>query len=173
MEWLSDPQAWIALGTLTALEIVLGIDNIIFISVLVGRLPEHPGRAQERHPGELEPGELLGPAAGLDEDRPAHGEAEAGEEAGGHLPGHGQGHHAHQDDQGPSQGGVDDVPLLRGDGLLQGARAGDRERPGAGPEGFTGARHRPTVPRWGCNRHAALSPERPTRRRSGTPGLPS
>jgi len=41
LEWLSDPQAWIALGTLTALEIVLGIDNIIFISVLVGRLPEH------------------------------------------------------------------------------------------------------------------------------------
>ena len=40
MTWLSDPQAWIALGTLTALEIVLGIDNIIFISVLVGRLPE-------------------------------------------------------------------------------------------------------------------------------------
>jgi predicted tellurium resistance membrane protein TerC len=41
MAWLSDPQAWIALGTLTALEIVLGIDNIIFISILVGRLPEH------------------------------------------------------------------------------------------------------------------------------------
>ena len=40
MEWLSDPQAWIALGTLTALEIVLGVDNIIFISILVGRLPE-------------------------------------------------------------------------------------------------------------------------------------
>ena len=40
MEWLFDPQAWIALGTLTALEIVLGIDNIIFIAVLVGRLPE-------------------------------------------------------------------------------------------------------------------------------------
>lgn len=39
MEWISDPQAWIALATLTALEIVLGIDNIIFISVLVGRLP--------------------------------------------------------------------------------------------------------------------------------------
>ena len=33
-------EIWIALGTLTALEIVLGIDNIIFISVLVGRLPE-------------------------------------------------------------------------------------------------------------------------------------
>lgn len=39
MDWLFDPQAWIALGTLTALEIVLGVDNIIFISVLVGRLP--------------------------------------------------------------------------------------------------------------------------------------
>jgi predicted tellurium resistance membrane protein TerC len=40
MEWLTDPEAWIALATLTALEIVLGIDNIIFISILVGRLPE-------------------------------------------------------------------------------------------------------------------------------------
>ena len=40
-EWLATPEAWIALGTLTALEIVLGIDNIIFISILVGRLPEH------------------------------------------------------------------------------------------------------------------------------------
>src|SRR5687768_12232858 len=40
MELLSDPQAWLAFGTLTALEIVLGIDNIIFISILVGRLPE-------------------------------------------------------------------------------------------------------------------------------------
>ena len=39
-EWLSSPEAWIALGTLTALEIVLGIDNIIFISILVGRLPK-------------------------------------------------------------------------------------------------------------------------------------
>jgi len=39
-EWLVRPDAWIALGTLTALEIVLGIDNIIFLSVLVGRLPE-------------------------------------------------------------------------------------------------------------------------------------
>jgi len=41
MEWITDPQAWIALATLTALEIVLGIDNIVFISILVGRLPEH------------------------------------------------------------------------------------------------------------------------------------
>ena len=40
LDWLSDPEVWIALGTLTALEIVLGVDNIIFISVLVGRLPE-------------------------------------------------------------------------------------------------------------------------------------
>ena len=37
-EWLASAEAWIALGTLTALEIVLGIDNIIFISILVGRL---------------------------------------------------------------------------------------------------------------------------------------
>ena len=40
-EWIASPEAWIALGTLTALEIVLGIDNIIFISILVGRLPAH------------------------------------------------------------------------------------------------------------------------------------
>ncbi len=37
--WLTSLEAWIALGTLTSLEIVLGIDNIIFISILVGRLP--------------------------------------------------------------------------------------------------------------------------------------
>jgi predicted tellurium resistance membrane protein TerC len=41
MHWITSPEAWIALVTLTALEIVLGIDNIIFISILVGRLPEH------------------------------------------------------------------------------------------------------------------------------------
>ena len=40
MELLSDPQVWLAFATLTALEIVLGIDNIIFISILVGRLPK-------------------------------------------------------------------------------------------------------------------------------------
>lgn len=39
MDWLSDPNAWAALLTLTVLEIVLGIDNIIFISILAGRLP--------------------------------------------------------------------------------------------------------------------------------------
>ncbi len=39
MEWISDPQSWIALLTLTSLEIVLGIDNIIFISILAGKLP--------------------------------------------------------------------------------------------------------------------------------------
>jgi len=37
--WFTSPEAWIALGTLTTLEIVLGIDNIVFISILVGRLP--------------------------------------------------------------------------------------------------------------------------------------
>ena len=39
MSWMSSPEAWIALLTLTALEIVLGIDNIIFISILSGKLP--------------------------------------------------------------------------------------------------------------------------------------
>ncbi|HTO03802.1 MAG TPA: TerC family protein [Opitutus sp.] len=38
-EWISDPQIWISLLTLTALEVVLGIDNIIFISILAGKLP--------------------------------------------------------------------------------------------------------------------------------------
>jgi predicted tellurium resistance membrane protein TerC len=41
MDWLTDPQIWIALGTLTALEIVLGIDNIVFISILASKLPEN------------------------------------------------------------------------------------------------------------------------------------
>ncbi len=40
MQWFTDPQAWIALLTLTVLEIVLGIDNIIFISILAGKLPQ-------------------------------------------------------------------------------------------------------------------------------------
>jgi predicted tellurium resistance membrane protein TerC len=40
MEWISDPQIWISLLTLTLLEIVLGIDNIIFISILAGKLPQ-------------------------------------------------------------------------------------------------------------------------------------
>jgi predicted tellurium resistance membrane protein TerC len=39
MDWLTDPQGWIALATLTALEIVLGVDNIVFISILTGKLP--------------------------------------------------------------------------------------------------------------------------------------
>jgi predicted tellurium resistance membrane protein TerC len=40
LDWITDPQAWIALLTLTSLEIVLGIDNIIFISILAGKLPK-------------------------------------------------------------------------------------------------------------------------------------
>jgi predicted tellurium resistance membrane protein TerC len=39
MEWLTNPESWVALLTLTVLEIVLGIDNIIFIAILVGKLP--------------------------------------------------------------------------------------------------------------------------------------
>jgi len=40
MEWIADPQIWIAFGTLTLLELVLGIDNVIFISILSGRVPK-------------------------------------------------------------------------------------------------------------------------------------
>ena len=39
MDWLTNPEIWIALLTLTSLEIVLGIDNVIFISILAGKLP--------------------------------------------------------------------------------------------------------------------------------------
>jgi predicted tellurium resistance membrane protein TerC len=44
MDWIVDPQIWISLLTLTVLEIVLGIDNIIFISILSGKLPAHQQR---------------------------------------------------------------------------------------------------------------------------------
>ena len=40
MEWITTPEAWIALATLTVLEIVLGIDNVVFIAIVAGRLPE-------------------------------------------------------------------------------------------------------------------------------------
>jgi predicted tellurium resistance membrane protein TerC len=47
MEWLSDPSIWIAFATLTVLELVLGIDNVIFISILAGKLPaEQQARAR-------------------------------------------------------------------------------------------------------------------------------
>lgn len=47
MEFLADPQVWIAFGTLTILELVLGIDNVIFISILAGKLPaEQQARAR-------------------------------------------------------------------------------------------------------------------------------
>ena len=52
LDWLSDPNAWLGLVTLTALEIVLGIDNIIFISILAGKLPEDQ-RAKARRLGLL------------------------------------------------------------------------------------------------------------------------
>ncbi|ORM70351.1 hypothetical protein HA48_17895 [Pantoea wallisii] len=40
-DWIADPNAWLALGTLTILEVVLGIDNIIFLSLVVAKLPKH------------------------------------------------------------------------------------------------------------------------------------
>ena len=39
MDWITDPQAWVAFATLTALEIILGVDNVVFISILAGKLP--------------------------------------------------------------------------------------------------------------------------------------
>ena len=48
MEWLFDPQLWVALLTLTVLEVVLGIDNVIFIAILVDKLP-----LQQRRPARL------------------------------------------------------------------------------------------------------------------------
>jgi predicted tellurium resistance membrane protein TerC len=41
MEWISNPEIWISLVTLTLLEVVLGIDNIVFISIIAGKLPDH------------------------------------------------------------------------------------------------------------------------------------
>ena len=48
MDWLTDPGLWVSLLTLTALEIVLGIDNLVFIAILAGRLPaERQNRARQ------------------------------------------------------------------------------------------------------------------------------
>lgn len=52
MDWITDPQIWIALSTLTVLEIVLGIDNVIFISILAGKLPKEQ-QAKARNVGLL------------------------------------------------------------------------------------------------------------------------
>ena len=48
MDWLSDPQIWASLLTLTALEIVLGIDNLVFIAILAGQLPQRNRTGQDR-----------------------------------------------------------------------------------------------------------------------------
>ena len=48
MEWITSPEIWISLVTLTVLEIILGIDNIVFISILAGKLPkEQQARARQ------------------------------------------------------------------------------------------------------------------------------
>ena len=48
MDWLTNPEIWISLLTLTLLEIVLGIDNIVFITILAGKLPkEQQARARQ------------------------------------------------------------------------------------------------------------------------------
>lgn len=48
MEWIANPEAWISLLTLTVLEIVLGIDNIVFISIISGKLPAHQQKKARR-----------------------------------------------------------------------------------------------------------------------------
>jgi predicted tellurium resistance membrane protein TerC len=48
MDWLMNPEAWVALATLTVLEIVLGVDNVIFISILSGKLPKKDQRRARR-----------------------------------------------------------------------------------------------------------------------------
>ncbi|MFT3747536.1 MAG: TerC family protein [Agriterribacter sp.] len=48
MEWLTSPEAWISLLTLTVLEIVLGIDNMVFISILSGKLPQEKQKSARR-----------------------------------------------------------------------------------------------------------------------------
>jgi predicted tellurium resistance membrane protein TerC len=50
MDWITNPEIWISLLTLTVLEIVLGIDNIVFISILAGKLPENQ-QAKARQTG--------------------------------------------------------------------------------------------------------------------------
>src|SRR5262245_20593587 len=48
MDWMTQPEIWISLLTLTVLEIILGIDNIVFISILAGKLPpEQQGKARQ------------------------------------------------------------------------------------------------------------------------------
>jgi predicted tellurium resistance membrane protein TerC len=41
VDWLTDPKAWMAFATLTVLEVVLGVDNVVFVSILAGKLPAH------------------------------------------------------------------------------------------------------------------------------------
>jgi predicted tellurium resistance membrane protein TerC len=50
MSWVTEPAAWVAFGTLLLLEIVLGIDNVVFISILAGKLPPHE-QARARRTG--------------------------------------------------------------------------------------------------------------------------
>src|ERR1043165_1355110 len=48
MDWITDPDIWVSLLTLTVLEIVLGIDNIVFISILAGKLPPEQQKKARR-----------------------------------------------------------------------------------------------------------------------------
>ena len=49
MEWITNPELLIALLTLTVLEIVLGVDNLVFISILANKLPEEQQKSARKH----------------------------------------------------------------------------------------------------------------------------
>ena len=78
MEWITSPEAWVALATLTLLEIVLGVDNIIFISILVGRLPEAQRQRARLLGLGLRDGHAHSAAAAADLDHAAAGEVVLG-----------------------------------------------------------------------------------------------
>ena len=81
LELLTDPQAWIALATLLALEIVLGVDNVVFISILAGKLPASQQRAGAPRRTRARDGHAHPAAALALLDHPAHRAAVRGARA--------------------------------------------------------------------------------------------
>ncbi len=76
MDWISQPEAWVALLTLTFLEVVLGIDNIVFISIMTGKLPVEQQKKARRVA--LGAGTSQGPRRGGEPSCPLVGEDRGG-----------------------------------------------------------------------------------------------
>ena len=72
LSWISDPTALVALATLVVMEVVLGIDNLIFISILTNKLPEHQRTKARRIGIGLALVPAPGPARHHRDHRPAH-----------------------------------------------------------------------------------------------------